>query len=78
MLDRILFEKGKMKIPQLQEVSGVNKNTLYAIYNNSITRVDVSVLDRICKALDCKPGDLLEYSPDKEEKAINGHEGTFN
>ena len=67
MLDRLLFEKGKMKISQLQEISGVNKNTLYAIYNNSITRVDVSVLDRICKALDCNPGDLLEYIPDKEE-----------
>ena len=28
-LDRLLFEKGNMKIPKLQEMSRVNKNTLY-------------------------------------------------
>lgn len=65
-LDRIMFEKDKMKVPYLNEVSGINKNTLYAIYNNSITRMDLSVLDRLCKALDCQPGDLLEYLADKE------------
>ena len=63
-LDRLLFEKGNMKIPKLQEISGVNKNTLYAIYKGSITRIDVSVIDRICAALKCQPGDLLKY---KEE-----------
>jgi len=61
-LDRIMFEHGRIKIPHLQQKSGVNKNTLYAIYNNSITRVDLSVLDRICEALNCQPGDLIEYS----------------
>lgn len=66
-LDRILFERQRMKIPQLQEQSGVNKNTLYGIYNNSITRVDLSVLDRICTALNCQPGDLLEYIPDENQ-----------
>lgn len=65
-LDRVMFEKGRMKIPELQEKSGVNKNTLYAIYNNANTRIDLSVLDRICAALQCKPGDLLEHTLDKE------------
>jgi putative transcriptional regulator len=67
MLDRIMFEKERMKIPRLQELSGVNKNTLYSIYNNTSTRVDLSVLDRICSALDCQPGDLLVYVPDEEK-----------
>ncbi len=62
-LDRLMFEKNRMKIPQLQELSSVNKNTLYAIYNNSATRVDLSVINRICAALNCQPGDLLEYVP---------------
>lgn len=62
-LDRMMFEKNKMKVPQLQELSGVNKNTLYAIYNNSATRVDLSVIDRICSALNCQPGDLIEHIP---------------
>ena len=63
-LDRLMFEKDKMKVPYLNEITGVNKNTLYAIYNNSITRMDLSVLDRLCAALNCQPGDLLKYIPD--------------
>ncbi len=59
MLDRLMFEKERMKIPRLQELSGVNKNTLYSIYNNTSTRVDLSVLNRLCVALGCQPGDLL-------------------
>ncbi len=65
-LDRLMFENGKMKVPYLNEITGINKNTLYAIYNNSITRMDLSVLDRLCTALDCQPGDLLEYVPHKK------------
>ena len=66
-LDRVMFEKNRMKIPELQEKSGVNKNTLYAIYNNTSTRVDLSVLNRICKALNCLPGDLFEYIQDDNQ-----------
>ena len=67
-LDRIMFEKNKMKVPRLQELSKVNKNTLYAIYNNTATRVDLSVLSRLCSALNCQPGDLLEYIPSPPEE----------
>jgi putative transcriptional regulator len=65
-LDRLMFEKENMKVPKLQELSGINKNTLYGLYNGSITRIDVSVINRLCKALDCQPGDLLEYVEEKE------------
>lgn len=68
-LDRVMFENGNMKVPLLQEKSGVNKNTLYSIYKGDITRVDVSVIDRICTALNCQPGDLMTYIPDEKEKA---------
>ena len=61
-----MFQKNKMKVPQLQEISGVNKNTLYAIYNNTATRMDLSVLDRLCTALDCQPGDILKFIPESK------------
>lgn len=64
-LDRVMFEKGNMKVPTLQELSGVNKNTLYGIYKGQITRVDVSVINRICAALECQPGDLMTYIEDE-------------
>jgi putative transcriptional regulator len=63
-LDRVMFEKGRMKVPELQEKSGVNKNTLYAIYNNTCTRVDLSVINRICNTLGCQPGDLMIHEHD--------------
>ncbi|WP_312200297.1 helix-turn-helix domain-containing protein [Anaerospora hongkongensis] len=61
-----MFQKNRMKVPQLQEISGVNKNTLYAIYNNTATRMDLSVLDRLCTALECQPGDILEFIPESK------------
>lgn len=66
-LDRIMFEKDRMKVPQLQELSGINKNTLYSIYNNNTTRIDLSVIDRLCAALKCQPGDLLEHTPTQKD-----------
>lgn len=67
-LDRIMFEK-KIKVPQLVEKSGLNKNTLYALQKNEVTRIDLNTLDALCIALDCDITDLLEYSPNKKEDA---------
>ena len=59
-LDRLMFERGNMKIPQLQELTGLNKNTLYSLYKNDVKRFDADTLEKVCKALDCDIGDLLE------------------
>jgi len=61
-LDRLLFNRD-MKIPELVERSGVNRNTLYAIKNNAITRVDLKVLQNICDALKCSLSELMMYVP---------------
>lgn len=71
LLDRVMFEKGNMKIPALQKLSSVNKNTLYGLYKGEITRFDVSVINRVCAALDCQPGDLLQYVKDIDEEEID-------
>ena len=63
-LDRVMFEKGNIKIPELQKLSNVNKNTLYGLYKGEITRIDISVINRVCTAMGCQPGDLLQYVPD--------------
>lgn len=57
-LDRIMFEQ-KIKVPELVEKSGINKNTLYSWQNGKATRIDLSTLDALCTSLDCEPGDLL-------------------
>ncbi|MFG3613072.1 helix-turn-helix domain-containing protein [Rummeliibacillus stabekisii] len=64
-LDRIMFERGNMKVPELVELSGLNKNTLYSFYKGDIKRFDLDTLEKLCTALKCQPGDLLEF---KEEQ----------
>lgn len=60
-LDRVMFENGNMKVPELVELSGLNKNTLYSFYKGDIKRVDMETLDKLCAALNCEIGDLLEH-----------------
>ena len=61
-----MFEKNNMKVPELQELSGLNKNTLYSFYKGDMKRFDADTLNALCKALECQPGDLLMYEDDGE------------
>lgn len=63
-LDRVMFENGNMKVPELVELSGLNKNTLYNFYKGDISRFDTETLDKLCRALKCNIGDLIEYVED--------------
>lgn len=69
-LNRLLFERG-MNVPDLVRKSGVNRNTLYAMKNNALSRVDLDVLERVCDALPCSLSDLVVYEPaDAEERPV--------
>lgn len=69
----------KIHLKELLEKSGLSKNKfcqraelqraqLNGYLNNSITRLDVDVLIRICDTLNCSLSDLLEYHPNENEK----------
>ena len=62
-LSRILGER-RIKITELAENAGVAKNTVMALYHERAKGVTWDVLEKICTALKCQPGDLLEYIPD--------------
>jgi putative transcriptional regulator len=68
-----------IKLEQLLESKGISKNKLSHIAEmertqinnyckNKITRIDTDVLARLCFALDCTVGDLIEYVPATEEE----------
>lgn len=59
-LSRILGER-RMSIAELGRLTGVPYTSLFELYHGRAKRVDLKTLDRICKALNIQPGDILEY-----------------
>ncbi len=65
-LSEILGRK-RLKMSELAEMAGLNRNTVLNLYHAKSTRIEFGVLNKLCAALDCQPGDLIEYIPDKKE-----------
>ena len=61
-LQKLIEQKGisKNKLSQRAEMQRTQLNNYC---NNSITRLDIDVLARLCTVLDCEIGDLLEFIP---------------
>lgn len=59
---------GREKLTQkaLSEMTGIRPNTISALWHGTTKRIDIDYMDSLCKALNCQPGDLLEYVPDPE------------
>lgn len=64
-LSRILGER-RMTQRKLAELGNLRTSTVHMIYNEKAQRIDFDTLNRICKALGCQPGELMEYIPDTE------------
>ena len=60
-LDRVMADR-KMSLKELSEMVGVSNVNLSKIKTGKINAIRFSTLVAICEALDCQPGDLLEYS----------------
>ncbi|ASF16093.1 helix-turn-helix transcriptional regulator [Shewanella sp. LC6] len=58
-LSRILGER-KQKIAEVSRDTGINRNTLHRLYNETATRVELDVIEVLCKYLDIQVGDLFE------------------
>ena len=65
----VMMAKRKMSLNELSAKVDITLANLSILKNNKAKAVRFSTLEAICKALDCQPGDLLEYVPDggKEE-----------
>lgn len=63
-LDRVLADR-KVTAKELSERIGISQVNL-SLKTGKINAVRFSTLEAICRALDCQPGDLLEYIPDDE------------
>ncbi len=62
-IDRILVER-QMSVTELSEKVGITMANISVLKNGKAKAVRFSTLERLCKVLDCQPGDLLEYIND--------------
>lgn len=58
----------KMSLNQLAEKVGISNVNLSNIKTGKICAIRFSTLNGICQALNCQPGDILEYVEDGEEE----------
>jgi putative transcriptional regulator len=57
----VMLAKRKMSVTELAEKVGITIANLSILKNEKAKAIRLSTLDAICRALDCQPGDILEY-----------------
>lgn len=63
----VMMAKRKMSAGELAERVGITPANLSILKNNKAKAVRFTTLEALCRALNCQPGDLLEYQPDEGE-----------
>ena len=63
----VMMAKRKISSGELAAKIGITQANLSILKNQKAKAVRFSTLNDICKALDCQPGDILEYRPDTSE-----------
>lgn len=63
----VVMAKRKVGLTELAKEVDITLANLSILKNNKAKAVRLSTLEAICKALDCQPGDILQYVPDEEE-----------
>ena len=58
----VMLAKRKMSLTELSEKVGVTISNLSILKTGKAKAIRFSTLEAICEALDCQPGDILEYS----------------
>lgn len=64
-LDRVMADR-KISLLDLSEKVGISNVNLSKIKTGKVSAIRFSTLEAICKALNCQPGDILEYSKDSQ------------
>ena len=58
-----MLAKRKMRVTELAEKVGITLANISVLKNGKVKAIRLSTLEAICKALQCQPGDILEYRP---------------
>ncbi|MEK4276078.1 helix-turn-helix domain-containing protein [Paenibacillus sp. FSL R7-0026] len=63
----VMLAKRKMTVTELAERVEITIANISILKTGKAKAIRLSTLDAICKALDCQPGDILEYKSDEDE-----------
>jgi len=64
----VMLAKRKMSVTTLASEVGITMANISILKNGKAKAIKINTLNNICKALDCQPGDILEYVPDEGEE----------
>ena len=64
----VMLAKRKLSVSELADRVGITLANLSILKNGKAKAIRFSTLDAICKALECQPGDILEYRSETNEK----------
>lgn len=67
----VMLAKRKMRSRDLVPLVGITEQNISLLRSGKIKGVRFDTLERICSALNCQPGDLLEYVPDAEKTSLD-------
>ena len=62
----VMLAKRKMSVTELSERVGITMANISILKNGKAKAIKIDTLNKICAALDCQPGDILEWRPDGE------------
>lgn len=60
----VVLARRKLKARQLAQEIGITEQNLSLLKSGKVKGIRFETLEKLCQALDCQPGDLLEYQPD--------------
>ena len=62
----VMLARRKMSVTELSEKVGITMANISVLKNGKAKAIKISTLNSICKALECQPGDILEYVEDDQ------------
>jgi putative transcriptional regulator len=69
-LDEVLHAR-RMTLTQLSERTGITLPNLSILKTSKARAIRFSTLAAICRALDCQPGDLMQFTPGLNESGVD-------
>ncbi len=63
----VMLARRKMSVTELSEKVGITMANISVLKNGKAKAIKISTLNSICKALECQPGDILEYVEDEQD-----------